>query len=82
MRKYHIYTLCFSEMSNLTLGFQKCRVHTLCLTKMTKLYPEMNNSVTNLLFIDINSYIRKTESNLNQYPNFQILNFEIKIALN
>ena len=69
-------------MSSLTFDFKKYRVHTICLTKMMKLYSEMDNSVTNLIFIDINSYIRKTESNLNQYPNFQILNFEIKIALN
>ena len=71
-----------SEMSSLTFGFQKCLVHTFCLTKMTKLYPEIDNSVITLPFIDVNIYIRKTESNLNQYPNFQILNFEIKIALN
>ena len=74
--------MCFSEMSSLTFGFQKCRVHTLCLTKMTKLYPEMDNTLPNIHFIDINSYIRKIEPNSNQYPNFQIPNFEIKIALN
>ena len=74
--------MCFSEISSLTFGFQKYRVHTICLTKMTKLYAEIDNSVTNLSFIDVNSYIRKTESYLNQFPNFQIFNFEIKIALN
>lgn len=45
----------------------------------------MVNSVTNLPFIDINFYIRKTESNSNQYPNFQISNFEknnLKLKLN
>ena len=42
----------------------------------------MNNSVTILFFIDINSYIRKNKSNPNQVPNFQIFNFEIKIVIN
>ena len=64
--------MCFSEMSTLTFGFQKCRDHVFCLTKMTKLYPEMDNSVTNFHFTDINYCIRKTESN--QYTNFQIFN--------
>ena len=57
----HIY-LYFSEISSLTFDFHKFRVCTLCLIKMTQLYPKIHNSVTNLLsidffFIDVDSNI-------------------------
>ena len=49
--------MCFNEISSLTFDFQKYGVHTLSLTKITRLYLKIDNSATNLLFIDVDCNI-------------------------